>query len=132
MHGPFKPPEPDKGDPNTIGGYAAVHGRPAAFEGSDGLSYSVEIATDSTGDRARPWGAYFLFLRWNETAQPIVTGHLETGFLEYGGSADEARASLGKMELSVVRELLFALVDQSKRSQSNRPWWEAMRSEDDR
>ena len=37
---------------STIGGYAAVHGRPAAFEGSDGFSYSVEI--DDRRRRAMP------------------------------------------------------------------------------
>ena len=30
----------------------AVHGRPAAFEGSDGMSYSVAIEADATGDSA--------------------------------------------------------------------------------
>ena len=45
-------PITSKGDESTIGGYAAVHDRPAAFEGSDGFSYSVELMTEETGDRA--------------------------------------------------------------------------------
>ena len=35
----------------------AVHDRPAAFEGSDGFSYSVEIMAEETGDAAAPWAA---------------------------------------------------------------------------
>ena len=34
----------------AIGGYMAVHDRPAAFEGSDGMSYSVEIVSDVGND----------------------------------------------------------------------------------
>ena len=45
-----------RGDANTIGGYMAVHGRPAAFEGTDGLSYSVEIVTAPTGRRGAAVG----------------------------------------------------------------------------
>ena len=37
----FLPADHARGDANTIGGYAEVHGRPAAFEGSDGMAYSV-------------------------------------------------------------------------------------------
>ena len=129
MHGAFIPPEHEKGDANTIGGYMAVHGRPAAFEGRDGLSYSVEIATDSTGEVQRPFGAYFLFLRWNETAEPVVTGHLETGFLEYGASAGEARAALGRMQLSEVKAVLDGLIE-PRATDNSRPWWEAMHDED--
>ena len=42
----FRQPDFSKGDPNTLGGYTAVHDRPAAFEGSDGFSYSVEVLAD--------------------------------------------------------------------------------------
>ena len=34
MAGQFRPADHSKGDANTIGGYMAVHDRPAAFEGS--------------------------------------------------------------------------------------------------
>jgi hypothetical protein len=45
-HARYRPPDHSKGDESTIGGYMAVHDRPAAFEGSDGFSYSVEIMVD--------------------------------------------------------------------------------------
>jgi hypothetical protein len=127
---PFLPPEPDKGDPNTIGGYMAVHGRPAAFEGRDGVSYSVELATDSTGDRARPYGAFIFFLRWNQTADPVVVGHLETPFLEYADTAAEARERLGRMRLAEVKEMLDEMIADAQAGEATRPWWEALRSED--
>ena len=44
--GRFIPPDHSKGDESTLGGYMAVHARPAAFEGSDGMSYSVEILAE--------------------------------------------------------------------------------------
>ena len=64
MPGQHLPADHSRGDANTIGGYAAVHGRPAAFEGTDGLSYSVEIVTGATGQADHPWGAYLLFVQW--------------------------------------------------------------------
>ena len=72
MPGQHLPADHGRGDANTIGGYAAVHGRPAAFEGTDGLSYSVEIVTSATGDPERPWGAYLLFVRWSRIVSNIL------------------------------------------------------------
>ena len=50
MVGRHLPPDYGAGDERTLGGYMAVHARPAAFEGSDGLSYSVDVAVDETGE----------------------------------------------------------------------------------
>ena len=72
------PPDHSKGDESTIGGYMAVHDRPAAFEGSDGFSYSVEIMTDDTGDARSRWGAFFLFVQWSRIGAQTPEGHLET------------------------------------------------------
>jgi hypothetical protein len=127
MFARFTQPEFEKGDPNTVGGYVAVHGRPPAFQGSDGLSYSVEVASDTTGEKTRPHGAFLLFVRWNETAEPVATGHLESPFLEYGETADEARAKLGAMHLERVKGLLDELIAAQRGEGSGRPWWESMR-----
>src|SRR5258705_11009191 len=62
MAGQHLPADHSRGDTNTIGGDAAVHGRPAAVEGTDGLSYSVEIVAGPTGGPARPRGADILFV----------------------------------------------------------------------
>jgi len=124
--GRFIPPDHSKGDPNTIGGYMAVHDRPAAFEGSDGASYSVEIVSDDTGDREKPFAAYLLFVRWRH-GDPVASGHLETEFLAFAQSEAEARAIVGGMRLSDVKSTLDTLI-KSKRA-DERPWWDAMRSE---
>jgi hypothetical protein len=123
--GQFLPADHSKGDANTIGGYMAVHNRPAAFEGSDGASYSVEIVAD-VGDEGGQFGAYLLFVRWRET-DPVATGHLETDFLGYGATEDEARAAVGKLALNDVKKRLDELIVAKKAEL--KPWWDAMRQE---
>jgi hypothetical protein len=124
--GRFIPPDQSKGDPNTIGGYMAVHDRPAAFEGSDGASYSVEIVTDVSDEKDRPFGAYLLFVRWRE-GDPVASGHLETEFLAFAPTEDEARAMVGAMLLNEVKTTLDSLI-KAKRAEL-KPWWDAMRQE---
>ena len=105
----------------------AVHDRPAAFEGSDGMSYSVAIEADETGDLTAPFGAYLLFVRWGR-GEPSVTGHLETDFLARASSADEARAAVGSLSLHEAKRLLDELI-RARQPAPERPWWEVMRDE---
>ena len=91
-----EPPDHSRGDERTLGGYMAVHARPAAFEGADGRSYTVAIETDDTGERARPVGGYLLFVRWGGE-QPEVTGHIETPFLAWGATIEEATQAVGAL-----------------------------------
>ena len=129
--GRFLPPDHSKGDESTIGGYMAVHARPAAFEGADGLSYSVEIDTDETGDRAQPVGAYLLFVQWGR-GEPRVTGHLETDFLVSGTDEHAVREALGAYPLDDVKRILDALIrERARASAPSRPWWDAMQDSDD-
>ena len=136
-HGRYVPPDHDKGDANTIGGYQAVHARPAAFEEPDGFSYSVEImadlASDSAGDRAGerelPWGAYILFVRWHRTGEQTPAGHLETDYLSRGITEAEVLADVARLPLSAVKELLDACVVAATGSAAPRRWWDAMRDE---
>ena len=125
--GRFLPPDHSKGDERTLGGYMAVHSRPAGFEGRDGRSYSVSIETDETGDAGTPVGAYLLFVQWS-AGEPRVSGHLETDFLERARTAAEARERVGALPLARVREMLDALIA-SRMPNEGRPWWEAMRDE---
>ena len=130
--GQFLPADHSLGDANTIGGYMAVHARPAAFEGKDGVSYSVEIVADATGEDARPYAAFLLFVKWRP-GDPVASGHLETDYLEHGASEADAKAKVGAMKLSDVRVLLDALIAERAPTDANggdaRPWWEAMRDE---
>ena len=109
----------------------AVHARPAAFEGADGWSYSVDVATDGTPDDPRgPVGAYLLFLRWRRIGEPGIEGHLETGFVAHAATEAEARAAVGGMTLHAVKAELDALLGgRAASTQPARPWWEAMREE---
>ena len=124
--GRFLPPDHSKGDPNTIGGYMAVHDRPAAFEGSDGLSYSVEIVTDASGERQRPFAAYLLFVRWGH-GDPVASGHLETEYLAFATTEEEARKMVGALPLNEVKVKLDDLI-KARRSELL-PWWDSMRNE---
>ena len=128
-HARFEPPDHSKGDERTLGGYMAVHSRPAGFEGRDGRSYSVSIETDETGDASAPMGAYLLFVEWTP-GEPRVSGHLETDFLERASTGDEAAARVGAMPLERARELLDGLVA-ARAPHETRPWWDAMRDEDE-
>lgn len=105
----FLPADHSKGDERTIGGYAAVHARPAAFEGPDGFSYSVEILADRTDDPANPIGAFLLFVQWKRMGEHGVQGHLETEFLTFGATPAEAKAALGAMSVDEVQRHLDAL-----------------------
>lgn len=129
MSGRFLPPDPSRGDEGTIGGYMAVHARPAAFEGSDGLSYSVAIETGRTGDEQAPWGAFFLFVRWRRVGGQGVEGHLESAFLAHGATAREAADALGTMPLGEVKAVLDGLI-RERGTGTGRRWWDAMRDDD--
>jgi hypothetical protein len=131
----FLPADHSLGDANTIGGYMAVHARPAAFEGKDGASYSVEIVADETGEIQRPFGAYLLFVKWRE-GDPVAAGHLETDYLAYGATEAEVLAAVGAMKLSEVRIRLDALIaeraeTESRSARTDVRWWDAMRDEGD-
>lgn len=128
--GRFLPPDHSKGDEHTLGGYMAVHARPAAFEGVDGASYSADIAVDETGDAASPVGAYLIFLRWG-AGDPRVIGHLETDFLARGRTEDEARALVGALSLTETKRLLDELIRASHPAAAERPWWDVMREENE-
>ena len=129
MSGRFLPPDHSRGDANTIGGYAAVHARPAAFEGSDGMSYSVEIVVDETDVEGRSFGAYFLFLRWRRIGSQGIEGHLETDYLAYGATEDAARAAIGELTLGAEKRLLDDLIREQTASRPSRRWWDAMKDE---
>ncbi len=128
-HARYRPPDPSKGDESTIGGYAAVHDRPAAFEGSDGFSYSVELMTEETGDAAAPWAAFFLFVKWSRLGAQSPEGHLETEYLLTAASEADARAALGETPLSEVKALLDRLIAQNAGAAPTRRWWDAMRDQ---
>ena len=128
-HARYRPPDHAKGDPNTIGGYAAVHDRPAAFEGSDGFSYSVEIMVEPSDESSSRWAAFFLFVKWSRVGAQAPEGHLETEYLLSAASEAEARAALGETPLTEVKALLDRLIVTRAGGTPRRRWWDAMHDE---
>jgi hypothetical protein len=129
MPGQHLPADHSRGDANTIGGYAAVHGRPAAFEGTDGFSYSVEIVTAPTGHEECPWGAYLLFVQWTRIGGTSPSGHLESDFLAESDTEEDARAVVGALSLSQVRGALHELIA-ARPGASTRRWYDAMKDDE--
>ena len=127
-----RPSDPDAGDESTVGGYAAVHGRPAAFEAVDGFSYSVEMLADETGEGAAPWGGYFLFLRWRRVGASGVEGHLESDFVTRAASEVAALDALGRVPLRLAKATLDTLVRRQQRVDGAAParrWWTAINAD---
>ena len=84
----------------TLGGYMAKHERAAAFGGSDGQAYSVAVYVDAEPDLRGLYGAALLFVRWGD-GQPV--GHLETEYLAFGPTPDEALAPVLALTLEQVK-----------------------------
>ena len=130
MSGQHLPADHSLGDANTIGGYALVHGRPAAFEGSDGFPYSVELSVDQVNDAGTQWAAFLLFLRWRRIGASGVEGHLETDYHIRAATQSAARDALGAFTLQQVREILELRIAESAPKPARR-WFDVMRDETD-
>jgi hypothetical protein len=89
----------------TLGGYMALHGRAAAFGGSDGHAYSVGLYVDDDPDERGRYGAALLFVRWDEAGAAPV-GHVETDFLAWGRTPAEAEERLKVLSLFDVKAAL--------------------------
>ena len=95
-------------DDGTLRGYEAVHGRPPAFEGSDGRSYSAGVfSEDDPGPDGR-YGAALIFVRWSPGNEP--DGHLETAFLARDAEATRAEKLVGRLPLGDVKRHLDRLI----------------------
>jgi hypothetical protein len=123
----FRQPDFSKGDPNTLGGYAAVHERPAAFEGADGFSYSVEILVEEEPGDGERWAGFLFFVKWARIGASSPEGHLESDVLARGASEQEARERVGALPLSDVKRVLDELIARAPGGAPKRKWWDSMR-----
>jgi len=89
-------------DDDTLGGYRRAHQRAPAFGGPDGLAYTVATFVDDTPDALGRFGAALLFLRWS-TGADHPAGHLETDYLAFGPTPEEAEAPLLTLTLAEVK-----------------------------
>ena len=87
-----------------------MHGRPPAFGAADGRAYSVDTFADDLGEPGR-YGAALLFVRWGEGEKPV--GHLETEYLAFGATADDALAPVLALTLEAVKAHLDRCVARS-------------------
>jgi hypothetical protein len=108
----LNPVTPEGVDDTTLGGYPAVHGRAAGFEGCDGEPYTVEPEAEPRED-GTGWVGYLVFLRWAATGSAVM-GHLETGDLVEGATEEEARRALGAFPLSRVRAILDETIERRR------------------
>ena len=93
---------------DTLAGYVAMHGRPPAFEGSDGRAYSVGVFSDDDPQPDGRYGASLLFLRWSETSAP--DGHLESDYLAWDRDPSAAEAAVNRLSLLEVKQMLDRLI----------------------
>ena len=101
---------------DTLGGYQRLHGRPPAFGGADGRGYSVSTFVDPEPDASGRYGAALLFVAWAEGSDKPV-GHLETDYLAFGETPEEAVEPLLVLTLHEVKAQLDRCVAQ--RAQGN-------------
>ena len=107
----FLPADHSKGDETTVGGYEAVHARPASLDAPDGFPYSLAQMVDPLRDDPRgAWGAYLMFLRWRRIGEEGVEGHVESDYLEFAATRNEALAKLGAWPLTRAQDLLNGLL----------------------
>lgn len=130
-HARHREPDFTRGDPNTLGGYLRVHDRPAAFEGTDGFSYSAEAVADRLDDAGEArWGAYLLFVQWARVGHAAPRGHLESDYLAHADTEADAVGVVDAMPLADVTGVLHALI--AAREGGGAParrWWDAMRDD---
>ena len=96
-----------------------MHERAPAFGGTDGQAYSVATFVDDTPDATGRYGAALLFVRWSEAGDRPV-GHLETGYLAWGGTAAEALAPLLALPLRDVKRHLDRCIEQQGKGTGER------------
>jgi hypothetical protein len=99
-------------DDATLGGYQRVHGRPPAFGAADGQAYSVGTFAGDGADGSGRYGAALLFVRWGEGDRPV--GHLETDYLAFGATPEEALAPVLAMTLEQVKAQLDECVARAR------------------
>lgn len=85
-----------------------MHGRPPAFAGSDGASYTASTFVDDDPDADGRYGAALLFVRWSADGQR-PEGHVETGYLAHGATPAEALRPVLALSLHEVKAHLDRL-----------------------
>ena len=91
-----------------------MHERPPAFGGKDGRAYSVSTFVDEEPDAHGRYGAALLFVAWSEGSDRPV-GHVETDYLAFGQTPEEALAPLLALTLHEAKAHLDRCVERTGR-----------------
>lgn len=81
------------------------HDRAAAFGGSDGHAYSVGLLVAEEPDEQGRFGAGLLFVRWSPAGDAPM-GHVETEYLAFADTPEEAEARIKVLSLFDVKAAL--------------------------
>jgi hypothetical protein len=95
----------------TLGGYMTRHERPAAFEGSDGEPYTVDIEVDDLGDGR--FASFLLFVRWAGTGAGIMD-HRESDDIVLADTEQAARDAALALPLDRVKALLDDAIERRR------------------
>ncbi len=96
-------------DDSTLGGYELVHNRPPAFAGSDGRAYSAAVYVDDLPDADGRYGGALLFVRWSPEGDR-ADGHLETPYVAFGTTPEEAAVRVRALPLLEVKRQLDVVI----------------------
>jgi len=107
-----KPKNVEQSSDTTLGGYTEVHERPPAFEGSDGLPYTVSIEIETVKDLIFPYVAYLVFPQWASSGLGII-GHLQTPILYKEKTREQAVLATSSLKLSEIKSLLEEAISSS-------------------
>jgi hypothetical protein len=97
----------------TLGGYIELHHRVPAFEGSDGMPYTVDVDVVAAESAPQPFAAFLMFIRWAATGAGIMD-HVESGDVAYGDSEESARQAAYDLSLYEVRAELDAAIERRR------------------
>jgi hypothetical protein len=73
----------------------------------------VETYVDDEPCEDGRYGAAVLFVRWSADGDAAV-GHLESDYIEYGDTADEARDAIRRLTLHQLKAQLDHLIESRK------------------
>jgi hypothetical protein len=99
----------------TLGAYIERHDRVPAFDGSDGMPYTVDIDVEETGDPDKPFVAFFIFIRWAETGAGIMD-HVESFDVATGKTEEQARLAARDLSLYEVKAELDRAIERRQKA----------------
>ncbi len=99
----------------TLGAYIDRHDRVPAFDGIDGMPYTVDVDVEQTEDPDKPYVAFFIFIRWAETGAGIMD-HVESFDVAHGQTEELARLAAHDLSLYEVKAELDRAIERRQKA----------------